>query len=332
MDTIFQKLRFNLFLLFIFTSLIIAQTGYKTIVKLTDMPDEVLLKKMERNSTELLSEINTAFFQNRKPEVSAEILTTEARRILGQLWETSPFRCYETQIIGRVLQMSSLDEKAFQVRNIPVFIKNIFEKEDTTINYQEICMNYNSSGLIENIFYSLESNRYHRLLSDGVSVTDIKRRAFILEFIENFRTAYNRKDIKFLEEVYGEDALIITGKVIQTKPSEISSTISGRRIEYKVSRKTEYLQAVKDKIFTKNNYVNIIFEEINISRDKGYDYMYGVTLKQYWNTTNYSDVGYLFLMIDFKNESKPIIHVRTWQPEEWIKQGEQVFNLGDFAF
>ena len=31
---------------------------------------------------------------------------------------------------------------------------------------------------------------------------------------------------------------------------------------------------------------------------------------------NYSDVGYLLLVIDFANEDKPLIHVRTWQPEK----------------
>ena len=39
-------------------------------------------------------------------------------------------------------------------------------------------------------------------------------------------------------------------------------------------------------------------------------------MMQGWNTTNYSDVGYLLLVIDFADDDKPLIHVRTWQPEK----------------
>ena len=61
--------------------------------------------------------------------------------------------------------------------------------------------------------------------------------------------------------------------------------------------------------------------------------MYGVTLKQEWNSSRYSDVGFIFLMIDFQDENNPLIQVRTWQPEKLNGQvlaREEVFSLGDF--
>jgi len=48
--------------------------------------------------------------------------------------------------------------------------------------------------------------------------------------------------------------------------------------------------------------------------------VYGVELIQHWNATGYnnvpgySDVGRLFLMIDFRKEDEPLIWVRAWQP------------------
>ena len=56
--------------------------------------------------------------------------------------------------------------------------------------------------------------------------------------------------------------------------------------------------------------------------------IYGVKLKQKWQSDSYSDTGYLFLMIDFINPDKPLIHVRTWQPEKF--PDGSVISLGDF--
>jgi len=337
MDTIFRKIIISIMFIFFFlTGFTLAQNGYKTVVKLTDLPDETLLQKMQTNATELLTEINNSFFQDRKPELNNGIIIEDAGQILNSLWETSPFRCYETLIIERVLQMQSDNGKKYQVRNIPVFIKDVFEANDDTLNlmdnnhYQEICLTFNSGGVIENIFYSLEANTYQKLLNEGITVSDIRRRAFILDFVENFRTAYNRKDINYLQKVYSDDALIITGKVIKTKPSDMINSLSGVQIEYQKQSKKEYINKLKDKIFKYNKYINILFEEIKITQDRVYPDIYGVTLKQYWNTTNYKDVGYLFLMIDFKDENNPIIHVRTWQPEDAKLTKEGVFTLNSF--
>ena len=39
-------------------------------------------------------------------------------------------------------------------------------------------------------------------------------------------------------------------------------------------------------------------------------------IKQDYYSTNYGDQGYLFLMVDLNDPDKPIIKVRTWQPEK----------------
>ena len=338
MDTIFRRIKIYFFTCVLFSFVAIAQSDYKTIVKLTDLPNEALLQQMQKNATELLSEINKTFFfeKGSKPSVTTGVITEDARKVLDDLWETSPFRCYETIIIQRALQMHSKSEKKYQVRNIPVFVKNVFERKqsdieaDTDDNYQEICLTFNSSGLIENIFYSLESNIYTELMNEGIGVTDIRRRAFILEFIENFRTAYNRRDVDFLNKVFSDDALIITGKVIKAKSSDMLNSLSGAQIEYQKQTKKEYLEKLRNRIFKFNKHINILFEEIRITQDKVYKDIYGVNLKQDWNTSNYSDVGYLFLMVDFKDENNPIIHVRTWQPKEAKETKEGIFGLYSF--
>ena len=61
---------------------------------------------------------------------------------------------------------------------------------------------------------------------------------------------------------------------------------------------------------------------------KAVETMYGVTVKQDWNSTTYSDKGYVFLMIDLKDVDNPIIHVRTWDEKDSFNI--KSFPIGDF--
>jgi hypothetical protein len=139
-----------------------------------------------------------------------------------------------------------------------------------------------------------------------------------------------------LAKIYSDDALIITGKVIkQTQSTENilgSYGFSKEKIEYQVQTKKEYINKL-GAIFRNNAKINVLFDDIEVVRHPKYDDIYGVRLKQGWNTTNYSDIGFLFLMIDFKDGENMQIHVRTWQPEKLngmqLKENE-IFKLGDF--
>ncbi|MBA4319504.1 MAG: hypothetical protein C0412_13970 [Flavobacterium sp.] len=336
MNTLYRKTIMCICLLIICNNYLFPQQAYKTIVKLTDLNNEVQLNKMQSNATELLTEMNTAYFENREPNIRPNIITEEARENLSLIWETSPLRCTETQIIERVLQMKR--EAKYQVRNIPVFIKAVSsEVENKTVKESnenhdyEICLVFDNHGRIEDIFYSIETTHYMRLMNEGPSTTEeISRREFILEFIENLRTAYNRKDIPFLEKVYSNDALIITGKIIEVEHSDMMNQLGESTVIYQVQTKEEYINSLKKRIFKINKYVNITFDSIKIVRDKKYIDIYGVTLKQHWNTPGYKDVGYLFLMIDFKDENKPMILVRTWQPEGAERTKKGIYGLNSF--
>jgi len=66
-------------------------------------------------------------------------------------------------------------------------------------------------------------------------------------------------------------------------------------------------------VFRNNNFINVRFDEIEVMRHGGNPNIYGVTLQQHWNSSTYRDQGWLFLMIDFTDESNPLIWVRTWQ-------------------
>lgn len=302
---------------------------YATNVTVTDLSNEQINKQMSENATKFLTEINLAFFEDRKPILDKTQFTPTAINSILALWEMSKFRCYETSIIERGIS----HKNGFEIRNIPVFMKEAKDGE----NYEEVVVVFNTEGIIDNIYISIGTNRVNEILKQSNSVTDFRRRQIVLDFIENFRTAYNRKDIDFLDKVFSDQALIIIGSVLkpQKKQNEMMmKNLSDEKIRYSRKTKVEYINNLK-RTFTNNTYINVKFEDIEVVQHGKYPEIYGVTVKQHWNSSNYSDVGYVFLMIDFRDENNPIIQVRTWQPEKFAdgsKIGkDDVFNLGSFG-
>ena len=219
------------------------------------------------------------------------------------------------------------------MRNIPLLLKSqnqggVSENDE----YQEAVVTFDKTGNISSIHLTIAMNLYMDVLREGKDVADHRYRELILDFTERFRTAYNEHNINFLDAVFSEDALIITGKVIERK------TPDGIRLPdeviYKKQTKNQYLTNLK-RIFNndRKNLIRVDFDEIKVIRHPNtspeYVRCYGVTLHQSYKSGSYSDEGYLFLLWDFTDENKPKIHVRTWQPDAYSKDGKTKQRIGE---
>lgn len=130
----------------------------------------------------------------------------------------------------------------------------------------------------------------------------------------------------FLEDIFSDDALIITGTVRKRVNNDGVQFVSG--VSYKVQDKRTYLSNLSA-VFRRNQRINVVFDDVKVMKHRQKDYIYGVKLVQHWNADTYSDKGYLFLLWDFKDEANPKIHVRTWQPYDATPEKE-VFGLNSF--
>jgi len=302
---------------------------FVTIVDIGSIDDKIVKSRMDENAGKLLTEINTAFANGTVPSLAGIDMTYDAKSAVLAIWETSPFRCKETELIDDILKLYSGE---MELRNIRLYMK----EADSSDKNQEGVLVFTKAGTIDNLYLAIGNKQYLGVMQAGNGVTDLRRREIILNFVENFRTAYNRKDLKFLKDVFSEDALIITGKVIKVKAMDadyMGQNITQEKIVYNKQTKSEYMTSMQ-RIFAANSYINIKFDEVQVVQHKKLPDYYGVTIKQYWNTTRYSDVGYVFLLINFINDDSLIIHVRTWQPSmingKEIAKGD-VFNLGSFG-
>lgn len=299
------------------------------------MPDQNLKSTMENNVNVLINAFRQAADkQEKKVKLPQQFFTTQAIEDIKMMWKNSPMSCPPGDIKSRCLNTSA----GYQVRGIPVDILNAVEEEAR----QELTIDFTREGVISNITIAIDMHRYDQIMAQQSSSLDYVRRQQVVEFIENFRTAYNRRDLPYISSVYSENALIITGRVIKEIPSSVDGTITmtNNRVVYTSQNKQEYMTKLKQ-IFKRNRYVNVKFDDIEVVRSRKYDNIYGVTLKQYWHTAptakskGYSDVGYLFLIIDFTDSDYPKIQVRTWQPYlddkgNVVTTEDQIYHLGMF--
>lgn len=320
-----KKLRIA-WLLFWFPLIALAQLEETQLIISDGLSNAVLKQKIENNISHFLVACNEAVMNGKKPKLD-EQLTDDARKSFNAMWKTSPMACPVSKIEEICLETSN---GGYQIRNIPI---SMMAADDET-REQELVFNLTSTGIIDDISIAIDENKYKEIMEEHESVEDLFRRQVIVDFVENYRTSYNRKDLKYIESVFSDNALIITGKVVREKPKSdyAMRSLSQEKIVYQKRTKKEYIENLK-RVFAGNKYINVIFDEVEVIQHPKLTDIYGVTLKQEWNSSRYSDVGFIFLMIDFQDENHPLIQVRTWQPEKLngrVLSRDEVFSLGDF--
>lgn len=295
--------------------------------------DQVLMNKIEQAVSTLMTEINRCQANNKGTlELSEEYITSETKRQLDMLWKNDHFRTKNLEVVERLLTTRD----GYQVRNIPLFVYSAGTGEAQ--GYQEAVISFDKRGVIQSFYYTVNLELSSKevitqMLDRSNEIADIKERLMILDYVEHFRTSYNQKDLSFLEQIFSDDALIITGKVITVRKSELIP--SGKKITYTVQSKRQYLDNL-ERAFKSNSYIKVTFDNIAIVKHPTINGIYGVTVHQSWKSARYSDEGYVFMVWDFRNPDTPQIHVRTWQPDYIDKERGQrlnpndVFSLGDF--
>lgn len=281
---------------------------YATEVTVTDIANVALSKKMEQEASKLLTALNDAYIRVKQPDLK----NVKDQGSVSAIWAISPLKCIETEIIERGYSTSS----GYQIRNIPMFLKDIPEEEAE----RDIAINFDRNGNITDIYFCISAN----VLEGMDEVTDLRKRVELIDFAEKFRTAYNRKDIEAVRSKFSKDAEICTGRVTRVKRIEGSGF--DEEVTFTCQNLEEYINKLKG-VFANNKVIDVKYEEIELQKHPTNDRIYGVTFLQRWDSDTYSDIGYVFLYIHFQEDNTPLIKVRTWQPEQF--QGRKP-GLEDF--
>lgn len=196
---------------------------------------------------------------------------------------------------------------------------------------EDVVFTFDKNGLITNLAFGLGKTADDDILNKGVW-NETARKA-IMNFLENYKTAYGLKRLGYIRSVFDDQAVIIVGKVIKkatlTKNTESGvATISNNAIiQRNRYTKEQYLDNLA-RCFASNEYINIRFANNDVIKMSKGGELYAIQITQDYYSSTYGDKGYLFLMVDINDPERPIIKVRTWQEEKDPNFG--LYGPGDF--
>ena len=315
-----KKLLCFLFGLFVMLS------GYaqKVNFEFSDGIEEGTLKtKMEHQMSSLLSAINEANAVNADVNFSGIDITDDASASLTMTWEQVHFSIEDDDIVDHCISLPG-KSGGFRIQNIGVLMNPKEECGYDGEKRREIYIDFDKTGKIVDFNFTLGMNMYTEILKKGEELGDLDRRMQIIDWCEHFAKAYCDKNMKFMQTIFSDDAIIITGKMTMQRVRTDMGMKDQAKVKYVQQTKSQYLSNLS-KVFASNSYVNVKFDDYTVIRHGAKPNYYGVTLRQKWHTARYSDEGTVFLIWDFTNEEAPRILVRTWQPTT-----EKAFKMGDF--
>jgi hypothetical protein len=290
------------------------------------------------------------------PEIKVEVknrdvdkvITTETNKFLAvirsndvnQIRKAYPHDAYLQKQIHSLFEYNNLklvetDVKlsisptfdGWEVRGIPVVAHYPSLHKQTT---DKLVLNFAKNGVLNDIQFTVFDGMYEAAVAGIENEEELLRRKVLLKFIEKYRSSFMYRDLENLETMFSDEAVIITGRVLQKAPKnknyEYRALGDQPDIEYITHTKKIYLEHLT-KVFASNQDIHLGYNTFKVITKNNVPGVYAVSMRQNYASTNYSDEGHLFLLIDF-NEPVPKIYVRSWQPGEW--SDDKMIEISNF--
>lgn len=182
---------------------------------------------------------------------------------------------------------------------------------------EEVVFTFDGSKKICNVAFGLDRTAEDDIMGKGVWSEEA--RFAIVQFLENYQTAYALKRLDYIETIFDDDAVIITGTIAKRNTGYNAESgniaLTNEIVKYNRHTKDSYLKHLRQS-FASKEFINLRFADNEVKKlGKGGE-TYSIQISQDYYSSNYGDHGYLFLMVDINDPQKPIIKVRTWQPEK----------------
>jgi hypothetical protein len=194
-----------------------------------------------------------------------------------------------------------------------------------------LVLDFGKDGRINDVNFGIMDGLYETFVEQGAYGNDWDNRQIIIKFVERYRTAVLGRNMALLEDIFADDAVIIVGRISRkTANTDVChyAKQNDSQPDFETIRytKQQYLRNQK-RTFDSQRDIFVGFSSFNILRKNSQPGLYGITMRQSYQSTGYADEGHLFLLVDFALGS-PQIYVRAWQPKEWMD--ESLVKLGNF--
>lgn len=204
----------------------------------------------------------------------------------------------------------------FDFRNTPGFSQDLVFRFDTI------------NKVVTSLAFRLSDQAEYDIISK--TKWPEESRLILVNFLEDYQTAYALKRHRYLESIYSDDALIIVGRVVQKTeiPDRMTLKLTDEEVVLTKYDKDTYMKNLSQ-CFKSNEYIRLRFTETDFTKANNTNDVYGVRVRQEYFSSSYGDVGYLFLLVDLRG-ALPIIHVRAWQPDK--VDLDKLMNMSDVRF
>ncbi len=276
-----------------------------------DVAAKVIEAIRQRNTTEA-----ARYFTFEGKEMFRQLIGYGTGRVVGTPSLTF-FKSSDGRVVARGLQMSF----SFSQGTKKTFV-------------EDVVLTFNQDKQIESLAFGLGQQAENDILCKQAPGWKDETREMLMEFLENYKTAYCLKRIDYIRDIFADDAIIIIGNVTRRTgtPSgqERPVSVGGQQIiQYNRYTKNEYLNNLQ-RCFKRNEFINLRFTNNDIQWLEKYknEEIFAIQIGQEYNSSTYGDKGYLFLLVNMTNHEQPQIKVRTWQPNE--VDMDKIYNAGDF--
>ena len=250
-------------------------------------------------------------------DVYNKLISYGTGRVVGQP-NMVYYRSSKGQVVARGLQMS--------------FSFMSGKRKKTFV--EDVVFTFNLDKKISNVAFGLGKVAEADILNRYAPGWKDETRELIMEFLENYKTAYCLKRLDYIRDIFADDAVIIVGNIVKRNLAKVSSeraiSLEGQDIiKYNRYDKDTYLANLA-RSFKLNEFINLRFTNNDVQWLEKYEdaEIYGIQIGQEYSSSRYADKGYLFLLVDMTDHDAPQIKVRTWQPNEVSMS--KIFSAGDF--
>ena len=256
---------------------------------------------------EIIERIITAI-RNKQYDSVNDCFTTDGLDIFNRLVHYGNAR-----IVGKPeYSFFTIGTEEVTCRSIPM---NFSFKGNGRQFVENITLTFNGEQKVDCLAFGLDDKAAEDILHHAKWGEEARK--ILTEFLENYKTAYSLKRLDYLQQIFDENAVIITGKVVKkAPPSGDNQTFYADNKFVQLTRQTkqEYMRNL-ERSFNSKEFINIRFAENDVVRAGKGGEVYGIQIRQDYYSNNYGDSGYLFLMVDLNDPKNPIIKVRVWNPE-----------------
>lgn len=182
---------------------------------------------------------------------------------------------------------------------------------------EDVTFTFSPEKKIESVAFGLGESARKDIFEQGVGAWSDSVKMVIVTFLENYKTAFALKRLDYINSIFDENAYIIVGHKLEQVKRAAGDGFGLSivpKYEYAQKSKSDYIKQLKQ-CFDSNEFVNINFSDNDVQKAAYGGDTFGIQIKQDYYSEHYGDQGYLFLFVDLNDADRPVIKIRTWQPE-----------------